>query len=1490
MKRKMTWVLAIVAIVCLMTVSLVGCQDNTLKVSIDNKSELTAEWYEGGTDRTVQISFSPAEFTADNTEFTVKSSDSKVVSVNGTKLSAKGAGTATITVTSGEASDSVDITVSPVLKNVTITNKKALTAVWMVGDADRTVEVALSPEAFTEANTTVTVTSSAPSIVSVSGKTLHAVAQGTATITVKAGDFTDTVEVAVLPSVDSLAIANKDDIAASWSVNTDRTITLTVAPDAYTAEIVAANAVVTCEPAGIVEVNGLTLTAVKPGTATITVRLGDKTDTVSISVVATAPTIRLGYVSGLQETDDGYLLGVMAGTEATLPTATAKSWNGKDVTVVRNVDSRIEADGEGKVTADKGVYTITYTATDPTDSTLVSTVTLKFVSARKIFAKTDGTFEIASELDEDSKQTVTVSNNGFQNAQFNLTASKLYYAEATFNVSSASADNLVGLAHFVPTDVNGNNDYTRWLASIVDRGNRDHRVVDFDTSHAWSVVNQTTSYYQWRLGEYRGLPDNDAGKVTYAIARVGDYFYTFVNGAYVDCVTLEHYRDNDTLPGIFGLKMNTSTIGNIVFMDGEEAQIKINMVLRNGAAMITPYVPGDWAKASLGEGLINAGEVTDAKGINFTYTSKDKDFNGSLVSPYIYFDKDFSFEWTYKNTDCNTAGWSNPLGMLLEVRPWNYGDQLLQFGMRNDGDLSSLMLGNNAAKQKTQKYTGAEFKDSDGNAFDVSQGVTFKLVRRLWTNKTVFTMTITSVANPSQTYTDTYHCTQNGWDGALLLSWHNTLHAGEYTNIKWEVLDPTLEGVEIANKDQLTQDWFVGDDDRTINVNLIPDVFTAEQAGVTIESSATNVITVVDGKLHAVGAGTATITVKAGTFTDTVTITVLPAVEGLALNVGETLSLEVGEDITLVPTVTSEGWTAELIAAHIAVAAKESGYLTIDGLKLTALVPGETNVTVSLGGKSVTFKVVITGTAPTIEFGEANGFTASANGGTLDAYQGEATMPTATAKTWNGTAITVSVTYPDGFTVDDNGKVTAANGTYNVRYTATDPENGELVTVKEIVVNIARKVFGATDNTWTVTNEYVADSAQTIKTKSSGTQVATFAMSASKLYYAEATFTLPADFDFSKYNNGGGDVKFGLLHAVAKDINVTPKRNLVSLVNRGTDDITKYASATDATYEHFLTDWNWNGSRSWSIYQEGTFRSPCLPSMRGINDTDMRKVTYAIARDGDYFYTFINGQYVDCISYEYYRDNDTIPGIQTANGDSATISNIVFVGGEQATAKLNALLATAAYAQSYVPAADWKNSANTNGTLFTNGTTTDEKGINFTYNSKANDFNGSMISPYVYFDKSFSFEWTYKNTDCATASWSNPLGMLLELRSISGNFGAFDNQLVQFGMRNDGDLSCLMIGDAAAKQKTQKYTGATFADTEGNTFDVSQGVTFKITRRVESDKAVITMTITSVGTPTQTYTDSFDCTATGWNKPILMSWHNTLHAGEYSNVKWEVLK
>ncbi|MFR6641091.1 MAG: hypothetical protein ACLUSP_06980 [Christensenellales bacterium] len=56
-----------------------------------------------------------------------------------------GGGTATVTVRAGDATDKVEITVTPSLKGVRITNKAALGESWVIGSADRTVELAFDP-------------------------------------------------------------------------------------------------------------------------------------------------------------------------------------------------------------------------------------------------------------------------------------------------------------------------------------------------------------------------------------------------------------------------------------------------------------------------------------------------------------------------------------------------------------------------------------------------------------------------------------------------------------------------------------------------------------------------------------------------------------------------------------------------------------------------------------------------------------------------------------------------------------------------------------------------------------------------------------------------------------------------------------------------------------------------------------------------------------------------------------------------------------------------------------------------------------------------------------------------------------------------------------------------------------------------------------------------------------------------------------------------
>ena len=81
-------------------------------ISISNESALTAEWILGSADRTVHVTFTPDTLTEENTQFTVESSDTDVVTVNGKSIKAVGKGTSTITVKAGDATDSVNVTVS----------------------------------------------------------------------------------------------------------------------------------------------------------------------------------------------------------------------------------------------------------------------------------------------------------------------------------------------------------------------------------------------------------------------------------------------------------------------------------------------------------------------------------------------------------------------------------------------------------------------------------------------------------------------------------------------------------------------------------------------------------------------------------------------------------------------------------------------------------------------------------------------------------------------------------------------------------------------------------------------------------------------------------------------------------------------------------------------------------------------------------------------------------------------------------------------------------------------------------------------------------------------------------------------------------------------------------------------------------------------------------------------------------------------------------
>lgn len=99
-------------------------------ISIKNKEELQAEWHVADSDRLISIVCDPASINvADeiyNGNIKIVSSDSSVVAVRSSYLSAVGAGTAVIAVSAGGKTDTVTITVQARIEMETITVAEAL--------------------------------------------------------------------------------------------------------------------------------------------------------------------------------------------------------------------------------------------------------------------------------------------------------------------------------------------------------------------------------------------------------------------------------------------------------------------------------------------------------------------------------------------------------------------------------------------------------------------------------------------------------------------------------------------------------------------------------------------------------------------------------------------------------------------------------------------------------------------------------------------------------------------------------------------------------------------------------------------------------------------------------------------------------------------------------------------------------------------------------------------------------------------------------------------------------------------------------------------------------------------------------------------------------------------------------------------------------------------------------------------------------------------
>ena len=120
---------------------------------------------------------------------------------------------------------------------------------------------------------------------------------------------------------------------------------------------------------------------------------------------------------------------------------------------------------------------------------------------------------------------------------------------------------------------------------------------------------------------------------------------------------------------------------------------------------------------------------------------------------------------------------------------------------------------------------------------------------------------------------------------------------------------PVVTSITITNKEDLTKKWNVGEDDRNVSYQISYSDGSTAARGATISSSDLTVISLPGGvKIHAAGKGTATITVTAGDFSDSVEITVTELSKEETVTVAELLEKPVNDATAYIVTGYIVAW------------------------------------------------------------------------------------------------------------------------------------------------------------------------------------------------------------------------------------------------------------------------------------------------------------------------------------------------------------------------------------------------------------------------------------------------------------------------------------------------------------------------------------------------------------------------------------------------------
>ena len=375
-------------------------------ISLDNTSVPLKEGQE------IQLTATVTPEDATDRTVTWSSDKTNIATVDNTgKVKAVAEGTAVITAKAGDKTATCTITVS---KNVIPVTSVTLdkTSLNMIKGDEVTLSATVKPDDATDK--TVTWSTSSASVVTVENGKVKAVGGGTATIMAKAGEQSASCSVTVTVPVSSVTL---DKTTLDMVEGDNATLSATVKPDDASNPTVSWSS---DKPEFATVDNAGKVTAVAPGTATITAKAGDKTATCAVTVSrrlipATAVTIRPSHVE-FYDGDFDFLVATITPSNST----DEVQWSSSNPGVATISSSGMVigiAAGTATITAKAGEVSATCTITVK-QSIPVTSVSLDHTELAIEIGKTE-TLSATVLPEEATRKTVTWSSDNSSVATVN---------------------------------------------------------------------------------------------------------------------------------------------------------------------------------------------------------------------------------------------------------------------------------------------------------------------------------------------------------------------------------------------------------------------------------------------------------------------------------------------------------------------------------------------------------------------------------------------------------------------------------------------------------------------------------------------------------------------------------------------------------------------------------------------------------------------------------------------------------------------------------------------------------------------------------------------------------------------------------------------------------------------------------------------------------------------------------------------------------------